>query len=178
MRPLNSILNACQLSRGNLWRYALMLALLFWQGGFLFYSTVVIHVAENVLGNHVEPGFITQRVTIWLNFSGCIALSLLLINGVLALWRKAPMRSGLLVTWHIMAVALAALILLHPMLDAGINPDASRPIHNPAQFRHLHQIYLLLTTIQWLAAMIHLWCLTARPLGAPASSRPASEPPP
>jgi hypothetical protein len=52
-------------------------ALLFWQGGFTFYGAVVVHVGQDVLGSHRMQGFVTRRVTNYLNLAGAVALPLL-----------------------------------------------------------------------------------------------------
>ena len=44
-------------------RLLLLIGLMFWQGGFLFYAAVVVPVGTRVLGSETEQGFITQSVT-------------------------------------------------------------------------------------------------------------------
>ena len=56
-------------------RLLLLLALMFWQGGFMFYGAVVVPVGSDVLGSHREQGFVTQSVTNYLNGAGAIALA-------------------------------------------------------------------------------------------------------
>src|ERR1043166_1328196 len=99
-------------------RFLVIAVIVFWLGGFTFYATVVIHTGHRVLGSRVETGFLTQQVTPWLNLSGVIALTVLLANGW-ADWRHANrwIKGCLWATWAIMAAVLAALYLLHPMLD-------------------------------------------------------------
>ena len=43
-------------------RLILLVALMFWQGGFMFYCSVVITVGAQVLGSELEQGFVTQAV--------------------------------------------------------------------------------------------------------------------
>src|SRR5436190_19571918 len=59
-------------------RYLFTVATALWLGGFTFYSTVVIHTGHRVLGGLLEVGFVTQRVTSWLNLIGVVALLVLL----------------------------------------------------------------------------------------------------
>src|SRR6516225_1840497 len=109
-----------------LWRFLVVMALLFWQGGFLFYASVVVPVGQEELGSHRRQGFITRKVTNYLNLAGAVAL------GVLALdlaahdrsrWRRAT--RGL--SWLGMAVTLAGLATLHWYMDDWLEP-ATRSI--------------------------------------------------
>ncbi len=159
MTTLKKILAALRLTLENIWRFCLLLAFMLWQGGFLFYSTVVLKTAEKVLGGHRETGFITQHVSNALNLLAGVVLVLLLINGVIAQRKKAPLVRGLWITWAIMAIALAALVWLHPIMDEHLNESAFT-LRDKPKFNDLHQIYLAITTLQWAAAMAHLWCLT------------------
>ena len=59
-------------------RFLVIAAIAFWLGGFTFYSGVAIPMGVEVLGGHRTVGFITERVTNWLNVSGAIALAILL----------------------------------------------------------------------------------------------------
>jgi hypothetical protein len=43
-------------------RLILIVALMFWQGGFMFYGSVVITVGAQVLGSEMDQGFVTQAV--------------------------------------------------------------------------------------------------------------------
>ena len=53
-------------------------ALMFWQGGFTFYSSIVVPIGRHVLAEEVDlQSVITQRVTSWLNVAGVVALFLL-----------------------------------------------------------------------------------------------------
>ena len=57
-------------------RFLVLAALGYWQGGFTFYSAVVVRVGEEVLGSSREQGFVTRRVTNYLNAAGLVALPL------------------------------------------------------------------------------------------------------
>src|ERR1700746_354095 len=57
-------------------RWLLLWALMFWQGGFTFYGGVVVPVGSAVLGSEREQGFITRKVTNYLNLAGAVALAI------------------------------------------------------------------------------------------------------
>src|SRR4249920_597526 len=90
-------------------RFLVLAALMFWQGGFVFYAGVVVPIGTEVLGSPSEQARITRRVALYLNASGAVAL-------VLFLWDCAAVRVGRGVywgrwlAWLSMAVALALLI--------------------------------------------------------------------
>ena len=58
-------------------RFLVLVALMFWLGGFTFYASVVVPVGQRELGSHLEQGFITRQVTNYLNLSGAVALVVL-----------------------------------------------------------------------------------------------------
>jgi hypothetical protein len=160
-------------------RYLTLAAMMFWQGGFTFYGAVVIHVAHRVLGSHLVVGFVTQRVTNWLNFSGGIALAF-------ALWELLAVRPSagrvlwwsMAAAWVLMAVTLIVLVIMHPMLDRLLDAQA-REITDGGQFRTLHQVYLAVATVQWAAALLYLWCMIlqgVRPtVAAPKLTNPSPD---
>jgi hypothetical protein len=135
------------------WRVLLILVFSVWFGGLTLYSLVVIPTAHAVLHSHARVGFITQSVTHWINAAGVSALLLLL--GDLRAGRKDRVR---LWTWIVMAAAQAALLALHPFLDGFLDPK-TRDIAEPDRFYGFHRIYLLVTAVQWLAAIPQLWTL-------------------
>lgn len=134
-------------------RFLVVAALMFWQGGFTFYASVVVPFGQAVFG--MEQGFVTQRVTNSLNVAGAAALAILawdvLYDGGSG-WRKS-LRWG---TWFVMAAALAALIVLHPRLDGLLDAEQMRLL-NRAAFTPLHRIYLWVSTIQWAAMLVYLF---------------------
>jgi len=44
-------------------RMVLLVSLMFWQGGLMFYGGVVVPVGGRVLGSETKQGFVTQSVT-------------------------------------------------------------------------------------------------------------------
>ncbi len=143
-------------------RWLLLWALFFWQGGFLFYSSVVVPVGGSVLGSEREQGFITRQVTNYLNLAGAVALAVWA-------WDLAAGRGGSPVgrrlrwaIWVGLVLSLVVLVWLHPRLDELLKPEDA-VILNRRAFRALHERYLIVSTVQWVgclalsAWMIRTW---------------------
>lgn len=151
-------------------RLLAILAFAFWFGGLTFYALVVIPTAHGVLKSHLRVGFITQQVTHWINGAATVALFLLLWE-MIATWGNRARRVRL-ATLLLMALAQVALFVLHPVLDRFLDPQ-TRDIANPDQFYGLHRVYLIVTTVQWAAALVHLgawlraWSPTSPPQPVP-----------
>jgi hypothetical protein len=145
-------------------RSLVVAALMFWQGGFTFYGAVVVPIAADMLGSHREQGFITQSVTNYLNIAGTVALLIfawdLFISSDPA-WRR---RAARWVLWGIMVTTMAGLFWLHTRLDARMDV-AHRLVLDEETFRGGHQLYLMVSTIQWAAALatmvLGLWAWRA-----------------
>ena len=131
----------------RLYRFACIAAIAFWMGGFTFYALIVIPVGNRLLGS-IEQGLVTQQVTNRMNLLGVASLAILL-PGV----RKSRV---LATSWLVMAAALAALYWLHPRLDALID-GSLRIVSDEPRFYRWHQAYLAAVTVQWSAAVIHLF---------------------
>lgn len=141
-------------------RLLVIAAVAWWLGGFTFYAGVAIPMGVEVLGSHKAVGFITQRVTNWLNFGGVIALAILLAN--LLLSRDVGgkwIRRTLLITWILMACIEIELIYLHPVMDRLITTHPHRMILDDDRFELLHHFYLISTTVQWALGVVHVWCI-------------------
>jgi hypothetical protein len=146
---------------GTVRRFLFIQAVAFWIGGFTFYGSVVIPTGIKVLGGHVRQGFITQQVTGWLNLAGLVALPIILWN-TLAIWstRGRWTRWTLAATWAFMAAVQLELFLLHPALDRLLDQH-TREILDYDRFDLLHRIYLISSSIQWAAGILHVWCAVA-----------------
>ena len=131
-----------------------------WWGGFTFYAIVVIPTAQKVLHSHVKVGFITQEVTHWINLAAVLALALLLWELLSATPLTLRRRRWLWAAWLVMAAMQAALFLLHPALDRLLDFSA-REITDEPLFYFLHRVYLILSTVQWLAAWL-VWAVNSR----------------
>lgn len=122
-----------------------------WWGGLTFYSVVVVPIGTEAFDS-TSQGFVTQQVTNWLNGLSVACLGVLLWN----LWVQ---KSRLLTSsWLAMAVAAAALLVLHATLDRLMDTD-TQSVDDEAGFYELHRIYLWLTALQWLAGVAHAWGL-------------------
>jgi hypothetical protein len=134
-------------------RYLVLLTLMFWQGGFTFYSAVVVAVGSAVLGSHLEQGLVTRSVSNYLNLAGAVAL-------VAGAWdiasaadpsiRRRWLRWAL---WSVSLLTLGMLVWLHLRLDELLDLDASAILDRP-RFRELHRAYLWVSTVQWAANLI------------------------
>ena len=129
-------------------RFLVLAGLMFWLGGFTFYSGVVVPVGQSVLLSHTEQGFITREVTNYLNLSGAVALILFAWDTARSpdpcRWRRRLRW----LTWIAMFLILGILVWLHGCLDALLNVDLHQLTDRKA-FRSLHRWYLWLSTIQW-----------------------------
>jgi hypothetical protein len=134
-------------------RWLLLWALMFWQGGFMFYGGVVVPVGSDVLGSEREQGFITRKVTNYLNLAGAVAL---------AIWGwdlsvgRATSPMGRRLGWAIWAGLVLSLILLvwlHPRLDELLDPE-NVMVLDRHRFRSLHERYLIVSTIQWTGCLL------------------------
>lgn len=132
-------------------RFLVLAALMFWHGGFTFYSSVVIPVGQKVLGSHRQQALVTQSVTNYLNLAGAVALALWAwdIAGTHDSDRRRRVRWGL---WVLLVVTLGLLVWLHVPLDREMIPDL-RTL-DESQFRQLHGWYLIVSTVQWAAGVI------------------------
>ncbi|HZV37045.1 MAG TPA: hypothetical protein VFB72_20885 [Verrucomicrobiae bacterium] len=136
-------------------RYAVLLTIAFWMGGFTFYTGVVIPTGNQVMGGERDVGFITQQVTNWLNAIGVIALIILGLNA----WFQRPgfPRLLMLLSWLAMIVLQGGLFYVHSVLDAKLDTSTHRisgPMHI---FFNWHRLYMLLASAQWGFALIYLW---------------------
>lgn len=134
-------------------RFVLLLTLLFWQGGFMFYGAVVVPVGSEVLGSHRTQGWITRTVSNYLNLAGLAAV-------VVWCWeiasasdpvpRRRCLRWGL---WTFLLLTLAGQFWLHMRLDEFLDIDSFHVLDGP-RFHVLHCWYLNISTLQWAVSLI------------------------
>jgi hypothetical protein len=135
-------------------RFLVLIALMFWQGGFTFYASVVVPLSTEVLGSVRRQGFITREVTFYLNLSAAVALFILawdvMETGDPSRYRRRA-RAGL---WLFMVLCQALLFALHFYLSGMMRPE--RIITDHDAFRFAHRVYLWTHTVQWGAALIFI----------------------
>jgi hypothetical protein len=136
----------------NSWRTTLVAgSLALWLGGVAFYATVVVPAGAAVLGSHAAFGLVTRQVAHGINALGSAVALVLLLNLVVRAPRPAR---ALWVTWILIAICQGSLFLLHPWLDALLDADTGHVV-DPEGFYLRHRVYLLTTTLQWLAGAVH-----------------------
>jgi hypothetical protein len=132
-------------------RFLVLAGLMFWQGGFTFYASVVVPVAQAELG-HTRQGFITRQVTDYLNLSGAAVLLLLAWDTAATADRSAMRRRLRWVSWLGMAVTLALLFWLHGQMNDLVDLK-QREILDRLAFRQQHRGYLWISSVQWSFAL-------------------------
>jgi hypothetical protein len=136
-------------------RLLVLSALCFWTGGFTFYASVVVPVGAEVLGSHREQGYITQKVSNYMNLAGVVALPLFAWEVASSRDPSRRRRLARWLAWLGMGLTLAILVGLHPTLDAILAHAKSSRFDSPA-FRPVHRLYLWTTTVQWGFALTYL----------------------
>jgi hypothetical protein len=128
-------------------RFLVIVALMGWQGGFMFYGAVVVPVLRSTLP-HSESGNVTRQVTQWMNLIGSAAVLVMFVD-VLA---SRGAKRWRWVAWLGMALPLVALAWLHgEMSNQMMDPGFSHA--DPHAFLSWHRAYLLTNTFQWVAGM-------------------------
>jgi hypothetical protein len=136
-------------------RYITLLIFALWMGGFTFYTLFVIPTGGNVLdGGELDVGFITQKITNWLNWLGVVALAVLGWNARVE--GRGILRWLLGVCWLAMVVTLIALFCIHPVLDGMLDTETHQ-IHGGSAFFNWHRLYMVVASLQWLAALSFMW---------------------
>jgi hypothetical protein len=137
-------------------RLLLLWLFMFWQGGFLFYSAVVVSIGSDVQGSDFAQGLITRRVSTALNLTG---LAVLLVWTLDLVAERDTRLKRRWTVWFFLIVTLGVLVWLHPRMDALIDLEQER-LRDDGLFRHLHRWYLRVSTAQWIASVVFtLWTL-------------------
>ncbi len=134
-------------------RFCLLVAIMFWQGGFTFYGAVVVPIGSEVLGSHQAQGFVTRSVTNYLNIAGIVAICFWI-------WDLASVRDTVVVRrrlrwglWLVLLLTLGLLGWLHVLMDQCLDLEAQE-ILDKARLRYLHVWYLNISTIQWATSLL------------------------
>jgi hypothetical protein len=138
-------------------RYAALVAMTIWLGGFTFYASIVIPILHEELGG-LDAGQITGQVAKPLNGFGAVAIAAWWVLAVMERSRRERwacwMRVGLL---GVTTAILVGLIVLHPILETRLESESRQG------FYALHKIYLIASTGQWgvnlglLAITLWIW---------------------
>jgi hypothetical protein len=137
-------------------RLLLLWLFMFWQGGFLFYSAIVVSIGSDVQGSDFAQGLITRRVTTALNLTG---LAVLLVWTLDLFAERDTRLKRRLAVWVFLVVTLGVLAWLHPRMDALIDLEHER-LRDGSLFRNLHRWYLRVCTVQWIASVVFtFWTL-------------------
>jgi hypothetical protein len=131
-------------------RTLVLLALMFWLGGFMFYGAVVVPIVRAKLEGMPERSTITQRVTGWINLSGTLAVLVMFVDAYASTVRRNRARW---IAWVCMTLPLPVLVWLHSRLSQQM-ADPLFYTKSLATFQPWHQAYLILNSLQWLAAVI------------------------
>ena len=128
-------------------RFLVLAALMFWQGGFMFYGAVVVPITRARLA---EPSLITRDVTQWMNLVGTLAVLLLFVD----VWAgERSVKRWRWVTWLGMAAPLPLLVWMHVKMSSQMAlPEFSRSSMT-SFLGSWHRLYLIVNTFQWLAGM-------------------------
>jgi hypothetical protein len=130
-------------------RFLVIQALLFWQGGFLFYAAVVVPIGTSVHGSSAQ-GMVTRHVTDWMNVIGAAAVAILAwdqsANGDPRAYRW--IRWGL---WLVLVGGLAALAMIHVRIEPYIDSTMDY-----REFYMWHRMYLYVASAQWVAGLAYV----------------------
>ncbi len=140
-------------------RMLLLVSVMFWQGGFMFYGGVVVPVGGRILGSEAKQGFITQSVTNYLNLAGGVCLIVWLEH----LWHDrrngvSRLEWGI---WSFAAVSVIALAGLHLQMDQLLGVESSSVLDSE-RFHRFHRMYLVTSSVQWLASLALLFLAVLR----------------
>ena len=141
-------------------RFLLLQALLLWQGGFVFYSAIVVPIGTDVLGSASAQGEITALVTVWLNRIGFVFLVILAWD-ILTTRDPNSRRINVRRTLGVIAALLLFLLFyLHDLMDYFLDPTG-RTIAMRRPFRIMHIIYLCVSTVHWGIGLAMVWLTLA-----------------
>ena len=140
-------------------QFLLLVSLMFWQGGFMFYGGVVVEVGSRVLGSDTQQGFITQSVTNYLNIAGAVCLVIWFEN----LWheRRRGASKWEWGAWCLTAAMLVALVVIHPGMDQLLDARSTAVIDH-SRFRLFHKAYIGISSLQWMVVLLSLLLVLQR----------------
>ncbi len=140
-------------------RILLLVVFTIWVGGFTFYAAVVVPIGTEILESSRSQGFITQRVTVVLNWIGAFTLILVCSDFFLHVRnRSGRINRVLLVTIIVIGALWLVLMAVHPLMDSLLEPEHDF-VKDDQRFYQLHRLYLWASSIQWLGCWVWLGCI-------------------
>lgn len=136
-------------------RTLFLLAFALLWGGLTFYTGFVVRVSHAQLGDPMEGGLITQRVTWILQIIGALVAVLMVWNAIAVGRRDRKLGRWLGVLAVVLVLVLIGLFVVHGQLDAVIDREAY-DITNRDVFTVGHRRYNQLTTVEWLTSIAYL----------------------
>lgn len=137
-------------------RYLVVYTLMLWQGGFVFYSAIVVPVGTATLGSAAAQGAITARVVEALHLLGVVSLALLLWDMLAGEDPILSRRLARWIGWLIAAISHGLLLYFHFLLLNFMDPQRRYVVIHPP-FYPIHQLYLWTSTIQWIVISVWLF---------------------
>jgi len=129
-------------------RFLGRVTLALWLGGFTFYAAFVVPDLHENLGG-METGEISRRVAPFLYAIGGAALALRWLEALTDQGQRAgwpgKTRIGLLV---VNSLLLSTLVVMQRSMGTRLDSGG-----NLTEFRSLHEVYLTVWTVQWLAIL-------------------------
>lgn len=133
--------------KSRAWGYKINFVLLaLWFGGFTVYAGIVIPIGSEMIGETTQ-GFITQKVSYWLNIIGFLSVTALI--GWTRYFQREQIMGILVGT---LLICLLIQFALHIQLTKQLNMEALEVVHR-GSFYTKHQVYLWVSTLQWLAML-------------------------
>ena len=137
-------------------RFLVVQVLLLWQGGFLFYTAVVVPTGTTILGSSAAQGAITAQVTDTLNLIGVAAVAIFAAEIGLTRDPIAKRTHSRWWCWWILFVTQWLILYFHRLLDAFMDPTRTHVLIHPP-FYPVHRMYLWASTAQWLVCLVFAW---------------------
>jgi hypothetical protein len=141
-----------------------VLAWALWMGGFTFFTSVSLRIGHQIFDDSSEFGFVTRGVTDRLNSIGLLAI--ILLAAYLAShwqWLSRRVRVLLGTSWLVLAITLGLMFLQHNEIDTYLDFQ-QRVVTDHESFNVIHSRYKLVSTIQWIAAVVHLAVMLVNPV--------------
>jgi hypothetical protein len=132
-------------------RFLVLLALMFWTGGAVFYAAVVVPTGLHTIGLSQQVR-VTRPVTKVLNVAGALALLPLAWDARTTCDPSRRRRAVRWLAWFVTAAALIALFVMHLVLEQQM--EAGMPTRS-SSFHALHTLYLAAGAVQVAGSLVY-----------------------